>query len=163
MIGLPLGLVGNFTASMFAFAEGSTYLATLSGSFAGLIGGISFLFLPWTGVQQSFIDGNPTSGYDEFHKALAMVFFIGLIPVFLIFIASFRTSAPLAMALLLIVAAFGTAGGAYVHGHQHLEAMTASGALLIVVGVLFLYSAVSTMLAEAGTRILPVFPLPRID
>lgn len=158
-------MVGNFTASMFAFAEGSTYLATLSGSFGGLIGGLALLYLPWTGVQQSFIASatSQVAGLEEFHKALAMCYFVGLIPIFLIFVASFRTSAPLAVAMLLVVVAFGCAGGAYVHGATHLAAETAAGAFLIVVGVLFFYSALSTMMAEGGAPILPVFPLPRID
>lgn len=164
-MGLPLGMIGNFAACMFAFAEGSTYLATIAGTLAGLIGGTSFLFLPWTGIQSTYVLGgaNQAEGVAEFYKASAMVFFIALIPIFLIFLASFRTSGPVAGAALLIVVALGCLGGAYVTGVPDLVIAKTSGALFIIVGIALFYAATSVMLAEEGWKVLPVFPLPRIE
>lgn len=164
-IALPLGMIGNFAACMFSYAEGSTYLATISGTLAGLIGGTGLLFLPWTGIQSTYVLGgaNQAAGVAEFYKASAMVFFISLIPIFLIFLASFRTSGPLAGAALLIVVALGCLGGAYIKGVEDLVIAKASGALFIVVGVSLFYAATSVMLAEEGWKLLPVFPLPRLE
>lgn len=164
-MGLPLGMIGNFTACMYAFAEGSTYLATVSGTLAGLVGGASFLFLPWTGIQSTYLLGaeNPAEGLAEFYKGAGMVFFIALIPMFLVFLASFRTSAPIALACLFIVVALGCVGGGYIHGLPNRTVLKAGGAFLIIDGVLLFYSALSVMLKEEGWGVLPVIPLPRID
>ncbi|SOV02132.1 uncharacterized protein UDID_08633 [Ustilago sp. UG-2017a] len=164
-IALPLGMIGNFAACMFSYAEGSTYLATISGTLAGLIGGTGLLFLPWTGIQSTYVLGgaNQAAGVAEFYKASAMVFFISLIPIFLIFLVSFRTSGPVAGAAFLIVVAFGCLGGAYIKGMEDLVIAKTSGALFIVVGVSLFYAATSVMLAEEGWKLLPVFPLPRLE
>ncbi|KAJ9475850.1 hypothetical protein PHBOTO_005936 [Pseudozyma hubeiensis] len=164
-LGLPLGMIGNFAASMFAFASGSTFIATLAGTLAGLIGGASFLFLPWTGIQATYLTGaaNQAAGVEEFYKAAAMVFFIALIPIFLVFLASLRTSGPSAGAALFIVIALGCLGGGYIGGAPNVAVLKASGAFFILVGILLFYSALSVMLAEEGLKILPVFPLPRLE
>lgn len=164
-LGLPLGMIGNFAACMYAFAEGSTWLATVAGSLAGIIGGSSLLFLPWTGIQSTYVLGgaNPLAGVSEFYKAAGMVFFVSLIPIFLIFVASLRTSAPVSGAALLIVVALGTLGGGYIDGSPEHAILKASGAFFIIVGILLFYAATSTMLAEEGLKILPVFPLPRLE
>lgn len=164
-IGLPLGMVANFASCMFAFAEGSTYLATISGSLAGLLGGASLLFLPWTGIQGTYVLGaaNQLEGVAEFYKAAGLVFFVALIPIFLIFLASLRTSAPLAGAALLIVVALGCLGGGYIGGAPNLVILKTAGALFIIVGIGLFYAATSVMLAEEGLKVLPVFPLPRLD
>jgi len=49
--GLPLGGVGVLTAMVFSFVEGNTFLTTAAGSLGGLVGGVSLIFLPWTGIQ----------------------------------------------------------------------------------------------------------------
>lgn len=164
-LGLPLGMIGNFAASMYAFAQGSTWLATVAGTVAGLIGGASLLFLPWTGIQSTYVLASPTqlAGVSEFYKAAAMVFFISLIPIFLIFIASLRTSAPVAGAALLIVIALGCLGGGYIDGAPQQTILKTSGAFFIMVGIALFYAATSVMLAEEGLKVLPVFPLPRIE
>lgn len=56
MTGLPLGGAGLFIACCFAFAEGNTFAATLGGCFGGLISGLSIVFLPWTGIQNAYIE-----------------------------------------------------------------------------------------------------------
>ncbi|SJX66388.1 uncharacterized protein SRS1_16710 [Sporisorium reilianum f. sp. reilianum] len=164
-LGLPLGMVGNFAACMFAFAEGSTWLATVTGSLAGIIGGASILFLPWTSVQSTYVLGAPNqlAGVAEFYKATALMFFMALIPIFIIFLASLRTSGPVAGAALLIVVALGCLGGGYINGSPNHEVLKASGAFFIMVGVMLFYAATSVMLAEEGLKILPVFPLPRLE
>lgn len=164
-LGLPLGMIGNFAACMYAFAEGSTFLATISGSLAGLIGGTSFLFLPWTGIQSTYVLGasNQLIGVSDFYKAAAMVYFISLIPIFLIFVASLRTSIPVATAALFIVIALGCVGGGYIDGVPHEAILKTSGAFFIMVGILLFYAATSVMCAEEGLKILPVFPLPRLE
>lgn len=54
-VALPLSGIGGITSMMFAFAEGNTFLATAAGSLAGIIGGISLSFIPWTGIQGAYI------------------------------------------------------------------------------------------------------------
>lgn len=64
-VALPLSGIGGITSMMFAFAEGNTFLATAAGSLAGIIGGISLSFIPWTGIQGSYIiaaEGNVLLG-----------------------------------------------------------------------------------------------------
>ncbi|SNX87788.1 uncharacterized protein MEPE_06499 [Melanopsichium pennsylvanicum] len=165
-IALPLGMIGNLTACMYAFADGSTYLATVCGTLGSLIGGSALLFLPWTGVQSAYIVGgatqaNPLGGVEEFYKAIAMTYFVSLIPIFLILLGSFRTSVPIAGAALTIVIAMAVFGSAYVDGSANSTLMKASGGLFIFVGVALFYSALSVMLAEEGVKLLPVFLLPR--
>lgn len=46
---------------MFAFAEGNTFLATAAGTLAGVIGGISLSFIPWTGIQGAYIAAAATA------------------------------------------------------------------------------------------------------
>lgn len=164
-MGLPLGMIGNFAASMFAYAAGNTWLATVAGTLAGLQGGSAFLFLPWTGIQGTYLLGaaNELAGLEELYKASSMVYFISLIPIFLIFLASLRTSGPVAGAALSIVIALGTLGGGYVTGVPNYTILKASGAFFIIVGVSLFYAATSVMLAEEGLKILPVFPLPRLE
>ncbi|EST07377.1 yaaH [Kalmanozyma brasiliensis GHG001] len=164
-LGLPLGMVGNFAACMFSFAEGSTFLATTAGTLAGLIGGSSLLFLPWTGIQATYILGGTSqaAGLEEYYKAAAMVYFISLIPIFLIFLASMRTSGPTSGAALMIVIALGCLGGGYIKGEANQTILKAAGAFFIATGVSLFYAATSVMLAEEGLKILPVFPLPRIE
>lgn len=53
---LPLCGVGGLTSMMFAFAEGNTFLATACGSLAGIIGGLSIVFLPWTNIQGAYVE-----------------------------------------------------------------------------------------------------------
>jgi hypothetical protein len=53
--GLPLCGIGGITSMMFAFAEGNTWLATAGGSLAGVVGGVSLVFLPWSGIAEAYI------------------------------------------------------------------------------------------------------------
>ncbi|GAC76266.1 hypothetical protein PANT_20d00029 [Moesziomyces antarcticus T-34] len=156
---LPLGMFGNFAACMFAFAEGSTYLATISGTLAGLLGGTALQFLPWTGIQATYLAGG-AAGLNEYYKAEAMVYFIALIPIFLIFVASARTSGPVAGAALLITVALALLGAAYIGGAEDFMVAKASGAIFIIIGIMLFYAALSVMLAEEGWKILPGTPTP---
>lgn len=158
-------MFSNFAASMFAYAIGSTWLATVAGTLAGLLGGSALLFLPWTGIQASYVYGaaNPLAGVEELYKAFAMVYFISLIPIFLIFLASFRTSGPTSGASLSIVIALALLGAGYIKGAPQETLLKASGAFFIIVGISLFYAALSVMLAEEGLKILPVFPLPRVE
>lgn len=84
-VGLPLGGIGVMTAAMFSFAEGNTFLATAAGTLGGLVGGLSLLFLPWTGIQAAYLEeagGNIPLGLAELNKAVAFLFFGAMIPVF---------------------------------------------------------------------------------
>lgn len=165
VIALPLGMVGNFVACMFSFAEGNTFMATICGTLAGLLGGTALLFLPWTGIQAAYLTGaeNQLAGLAEYYKAAAMVNFIAMIPIFLIFLASLRTSVPVAQASLFIVVALILVGSGYISGVPNQTILTASGAFFMMTGILLFYAALSVMLAEEGLNVLPVFPLPRID
>lgn len=162
---LPLGMIGNFAACMFAFAEGSTFLATTAGTLASLLGGAGLLFLPWTGIQSAYLGGaaNQLAGLKEYYQAAAIVYFVSLIPLFLIFVASFRTSGPVSGATLSIVIALALVGSAYVHGSPNFTLMKASGAFFIMTGITLFYTALAVMLAEEGWKVLPVFPLPRVE
>lgn len=158
-------MVGNFVACMFSFAEGSTFMATISGTLAGLLGGTGLLFLPWTGIQASYLGGaaNQALGLQEYYKAVAMVNFVAMIPIFIIFLASLRTSVPVANSALFIVVALILIGAGYVNGVPNEMVLKASGAFFIMTGILLWYAALSVMLAEEGVNFLPVFPLPRIE
>lgn len=71
----------------------------------------------------------------ELNKALGILFLMAMIPVFVIFIASFKTAVPLSLAALLIVIALILQGAAYLK-YPMIGLTKACGALFIVVGVL---------------------------
>ncbi|PWN92782.1 hypothetical protein FA10DRAFT_235938 [Acaromyces ingoldii] len=163
-IGLPLGGIGVMTAAMFSFAEGNTFLATAAGTLAGLVGGISLVFLPWTGIQQAYLEeanGDVVMGLAELNKAVAFLFFGAMIPVFGLLLASFKTAIPLSISALLIVIALIIQGTAYLNPMVSLT--KTAGALFIIVGILLFYSATAVLLQEEGVKILPVLPLPRME
>ncbi|PWN92623.1 hypothetical protein FA10DRAFT_270268 [Acaromyces ingoldii] len=162
-IGLPLGLIGNFVAAMFAYAEGNTYIATFASVLGGLLGGLSLAFLPWTGIQAAYI-GNAASvqeGMLDLLKALSLFFFCAMIPVFFIFLASFKTAVPVAGGALLIVVSLILNGANYIH-YPMLELQKGCGALFIVVGIVLWYTALAVLNQEEGIKV-PVFALPRHD
>jgi hypothetical protein len=164
-IALPLGGFGVMTASMFAFAEGNTFLATAAGSLAGLVGGLSMLFLPWTGIQGAYLEaanGSVLGGTVLTYQATGILLFGAMIPVFGLFLTSFRTAIPVASSALLIVIAAIIQGAVYLN-YPMMAAQKAAGALSIIVGISLWYSALSVLLTEEGIKILPVFPLPRVD
>lgn len=140
-------------------------MATICGTLAGLFGGTGFLFLPWTGIQASYLGGaeNQLLGLEEYYKAAAMVNFVAMIPIFIILLASFRTSVPVANSALFIVIALILVGSGYITGVPNQTILTASGAFFMMTGILLWYAALSVMLAEEGVNFLPVFPLPRIE
>lgn len=163
-IGLPLGGFGLITACMFAFTEGNTFLATAAGIFGGILGGLSMLFLPWSGIQMAYIseaNGEISSGVILLYKAVGIVFFVAIIPLFLILIGSFRTAAPIAAALFTIIIALIVQGSVYLN-YPMQNAQIATGALFLVVGICMWYLALAVMLNEEGISLLPVLPFPRI-
>lgn len=163
-IGLPLGGLGLITACMFAFVEGNTFLATAAGTFGGILGGLSLLFLPWADVQMPYIleaNGELAEGVVLLYKAVGIIFFVAVIPIFLILVGSFRTAAPIAAALLTIVVALLIQGSVYLN-YPNQQAQTATGSLFILIGICMWYLALAVMLNEEGIRLLPVFPFPRI-
>ncbi|PWN87209.1 hypothetical protein FA10DRAFT_198096 [Acaromyces ingoldii] len=169
-IGLPLGCVGNFIASMFAYAEGNTFTATLGSVFGGLLGGLSIAFLPWTGIQAAYI-GKAASleeGILDLYKALSLLFFCAMIPVFLVFLASFKTAMPIAGGALMIVIAVILQGTNYLH-YPMLELQKGCGALFFIVGIVLWYLAVAIMNQEEGVPVvslnscsLSMFLLPKL-
>lgn len=171
-IGLPYGAIGTVTAGMWAFAEGNTFLATLGMTFGGLIGGVSLVYLPWTGIQNAYIlpaieaaNGNKEVGLAmgalALYKAVGILFLAAMIPVFLVFVASLRTAVPVASGAFIIVIGLILQGVGYLH--YPMENLTkAGGALFIVVGVILWYAAVAVLMQEEGVN-LPVFALPRND
>ncbi|PWN43946.1 hypothetical protein IE81DRAFT_321862 [Ceraceosorus guamensis] len=164
-VGLPLGGIGLLTAMVFAFAEGNTFLCVAAGSLGGLIGGTSLVNLPWTGIQAAYVmeaEGNIPLGTKELYNALAVVFICSFVPVFIIFLASFKTAAPVSSAALFIVIALIVLGVGFKE-FPAINLMKTGGALFILVGVTLFYSAASVLLAEEGVKILPVLPLPRGD
>lgn len=162
-IGLPLGGLANFVGAMFAFAEGNTFAATLGNVFGGLIGSLCVAFLPWAGVQSAYLSSASSleEGVLELYKALSFVFFVALIPVFIVFLAAFKTAVPLAGGALLICIAIILQGVNYLH-YPMLELQRACGGLFIVVGVILFYVSVAVMNQEEDIMV-PVFALPRHD
>lgn len=164
-VGLPLGGFAVMTASMFSFAEGNTFLATAAGTLAGLLGGLSMVFIPWTGIKAAYAEeagGDPLLTVILLYKAVGIIFFAAMIPVFLLFLASFRTAVPVAFSAFLIVIAAIIQGAVYLH-YPMISAQKASGALFIIVGVSLFYSALAVLLNEEGIKLLPVLPLPRLE
>ncbi|PWN47435.1 hypothetical protein IE53DRAFT_250873 [Violaceomyces palustris] len=163
-IALPLGGLGVLTSAMFAFAEGSTFLATIAGTFAGLFGAVSLAFLPWTGIQAAYVGSvpNPQLGVLAFYKGLSIAFFVAMVPVFLTFLASFKTSFPIANGALLIVLGLILAGIAF-KDFPKAAIQKTSGAIFVIVGIVLFYHATAVMLKEEGIHALPAFILPRTD
>ena len=95
-------------------------------------------------------------------QALQVVFLVAFVPVFAVFVSSFKTAAPVSFSALLIVIALFLLGAAFKDFPRE-SLQTAAGALFIVVGVSLFYSATSVLLAEEGIKFLPVLPLPRGD
>ncbi|UZJ53631.1 hypothetical protein CBS101457_002951 [Exobasidium rhododendri] len=163
-VGLPMGGFAAMTAAMFAFAEGNTFLATTAGTLAGLVGGLSIVFLPWAGIPAAYAAqaSSPEEAMIDLYKALGIVLFASSVPSFILFLASFKTAVPISVAALCIVTALLLQGSAYIS--FPLVAVTkASGALLIIIGAVLWFSAISVLLQEEGIMILPVMPLPRME
>lgn len=135
-VGLPLGGIAVMTASMFSFAEGNTFLATAAGTLAGLLGGLSMIFIPWTGIKAAYAEeagGNELMTIVLLYKATGILFFGAMIPVFLLFLASLRTAVPVAFSAFLIVIAAIVQGAVYLN-YPMINAQKAAGALFIIVG-----------------------------
>jgi len=118
------------------FCVGVFLQATAAGSLAGLIGGLSMVFLPWTGIQAAYLESaaSPVEGLLALNKALGIVFFGAMIPVFILFLASFKTAVPISFAALCIVVALILQGSAYIH-YPMVNLTKACGALFIIIGV----------------------------
>lgn len=121
------------TSSMFSFAEGNTFLATAAGTLGGLIAGISIVFLPWTGIEAAY--SMSAEDLAMLNKALGIVFFAAMIPVFVLFLASFKTAVPISLSALFIVIALILQGSAYLN-FPMANLSKGCGALFIIVGVL---------------------------
>ena len=138
------------------------FQATAAGTLGGLVGGISLIFLPWTGIQAAYAESPET--ILELSKAIGILFFIAMIPVFIIFMASLKTAVPVSFAALLIVIALIVQGAAYLDPlNPDLARTKTCGALFIIVGVVLWFSALAVILQEEGIKILPVMPLPRME
>lgn len=170
-VALPLG-IAILTAGMFAFADGNTYLATLAMTLGGLIGSVGLVFLPWTGIQEAYIEagikaagGNQQQGLllgvVSLQHALGIAFFAAMIPVFLIFLASFKTSLPIANGAFLITVALILIGAQGLKYPQPTLLKAAGGINCVIGGILF-YSAMAVLMQEEGVNV-PVFALPRND
>jgi succinate-acetate transporter protein len=123
------------------------------------------VFLPWVGIEAAYAEGatSELEGITALYKALGIFFFCAMIPVFIIFLASFKTAIPVSFAAFCIVVAFILQGSYYLKFPSEAHLMTGAGALAIMVGVTLWYAALSVLLAEEGIKILPVLPLPRMD
>ncbi|CAO1625542.1 unnamed protein product [Sympodiomycopsis kandeliae] len=165
-IGLPLCGPGLMAGSMFAFAEGSTFLATFAGSFSGILAGYSLTFLPWTGIQAAYTSSGPYPQPSYQNSALnqadGVLWLVAMVPLVILFLGSLRTAIPISIAMLFVVLAFILQGvNLLYNGSIHIQ--YAAGALFIMGGVFSWYVALSVLLLEEGVKILPVFPLPRVD
>ena len=72
---------------MFAFAEGNTFLATAAGSLAGVVGGISLVFVPWTGIQLAYVEaaeGNILLGTLALYKVCLLLILMWATPVLIL-------------------------------------------------------------------------------
>lgn len=68
-VALPLGGLASMTTMMISFILGNSYLSTASGTLAGLIGGISLIFLPATGITKAYFIA---AGGDKVQGALLL-------------------------------------------------------------------------------------------
>ncbi|PWN26036.1 hypothetical protein BDZ90DRAFT_254705 [Jaminaea rosea] len=166
-IGLPLCGPGLMAASMFSFAEGSTFLATFAGSLSGILSGYSLTFLPWTGIAATYIEtaqmmNEPISaGLDQLQQAQGMLFLIAMIPIFVLLVGSVRTSIPISATTLFMVLAFILQGANLLQGGEK-AIQYAAGAFFWIAGIICWYISLSVLLQEEKIGILPVFPLPRV-
>lgn len=151
---------------MFSFAEGNTWLATFGGSLSGLLAGYSLTYLPWTGIESAYSMSNypqPSSANPDLNQAQGMLFLIGMIPIAVLLLGSVRTALPIAASTLLVLTAFILQGASLLTDAAHGAVQTAAGAFFIMAGILFWYTCLAVLLQEEGIKILPVFPLPRVD
>lgn len=155
-------------AAMFAFAEGNTFLATFAGSLSGILAGYSVTFLPWAGITASYITAatgegmTAADGLDEMRQAEGMLFLIAMIPIFILLLGSVRTSIPISITTLFIVLAF-ILQGAQLLGGGEVHVQYAAGAFMFMAGIICWYITLSVLLQEENIKVLPVFPLPRVD
>lgn len=85
-----------------------------------------------------------------------------MVPLFVLFLGSLRTAVPISVAILFIILAFILQGVNLLYNQNH-GIQYASGAFYIIGGIFFWYTALAVLLQEEGVKILPVFPLPRVD
>lgn len=85
-----------------------------------------------------------------------------MIPIFILLLGSLRTAVPISIATMFVMLAFIFQGvNLLYNGSIHIQ--YASGAFFIMGGIFFWYTATAVLLQEEGVKILPVFPLPRVD
>lgn len=140
------------TSCIFAFLEGNSFLSTTAGTLAGLLGGLSLVFLPWTGIQVAYVTaarGNLQLGALELYNALSVLFFVSFTPIFIIFLASFKTAAPVSSSALLISLALIMIAVSY-KDYPREALLKAGGAFYIIVGV----SLVSSCAKKRGEAFL---------
>lgn len=92
-----------------------------------------------------------------------VLWLIAMIPIFVLFLGSMRTAVPISFATLLLIIAFILQGVNLLYNGGMSGIQYASGAFFIIGGIFFWYTAVAVLLQEEGVKILPVFPLPRVD
>lgn len=102
-----------------------------------------------------------SAGLDQLQQAEGMLFMIAMIPIFILFVGSVRTSIPISVTTLFLVLAFILQGANLLRGGEK-SIQYASGAFFFITGIISWYISLSTLLQEEKIRVLPVFPLPRV-
>ena len=95
------------------------------------------------------------------YKALGLLFFVAMIPVFLVFLASFKTAIPIAGGAMMITIALILNGVNYIE-YPMVNLQKGCGALFLIVGIFLWYMAMAVMNQEEGIPV-PIFALPRHD
>lgn len=95
------------------------------------------MYIPWTGIQLAYVEaaeGDLLLARVMLYKATGIIFFGAMIPIFFLFLASFKTAVPVSSAALIITVALIVQGVAFIH-YPMVDATKACGALFIMVGV----------------------------
>lgn len=96
------------------------------------------------------------------NSAFGVFFLCTIIPIFVLFIGSVRTAVPISAATFLMLMAFMLQGISLIY-EGSLSIQKAAAAFYFMTGIVFWYLATAILLQESKIKILPVFPLPRVD
>lgn len=155
---LPFRFTFNHLTYFIFIIPGNTFAATLGTTFGGIIGSLSIAFLPWAGIQAAYIAPAPSllAGVVDLYKSLSLVFFVALIPIFIVFLSALKTAFPLAGGAFLICIAVILDGVYFLQFPSQEVIKTTSGAIYIIVGIILFYVATAIMNQEEDIPVVSI-------
>ncbi|KAI9359675.1 GPR1/FUN34/yaaH family-domain-containing protein [Zopfochytrium polystomum] len=156
VVGLALfyGGLGQLLAGMWEFASGNTFGATAFTSYGGFWMSYATVLLPNSGVLAAY------QGTTQLHDALGYYLLGWAVFTFILFLATFRSTAALTTLFFLLTVTFVLlSAGEFT---QHVTWTKAGGWLGIVVACVAWYAAGAVLITRESSYFeLPVGPLPK--